>query len=89
MARVRRVKMKIRGPLRRVLCWKYIARIGQIRLMKKLDKSKVMWIIQQTRDGKRTNVEIATALEISAVLVKKLCLYLHASQNALDSRVYD
>jgi len=72
MVRVRRVKMKIRGSLRRVLRWKYIARIGYIRIMKKLDKSKVMWIIQQKRDGNRTNADIATALRISAVWVKKL-----------------
>ena len=40
--------------------------------MKKLDKSKVRWILRQKRAGKMTNRQIADAIGISEIWVKKL-----------------
>ena len=44
-------------------------RVGTIR---KLDESKVNWIIKKKREGSMTNAQIAESMNVSAIWVKKL-----------------
>ena len=40
--------------------------------MKKLDESKVNWIVRKKREGSMTNAQIAESMNVSAIWVKKL-----------------
>jgi len=68
---LRRVEMRIRKSLKRRSLWRHV-RGRRIRVMKKLDESKVQWIVREKRKGEMTSAQIAQAMKISTVWVKKL-----------------
>ena len=63
--------MMVRGFLKRTQRWRHIGR-RRIRVVRKLDESKVKWIILQKKAGKTTNRQIADTMGISEIWVKKL-----------------
>lgn len=67
----RRVEMTVRSLLKHPRQWRYIGK-HRIRVMKKLDKSKVNWIIQEKRKGAKTNKQIADSMGVSVIWIKKL-----------------
>ena len=56
--------MMVRGFLKRTQGWRHIGR-RRIRVMRKLDESKVKWIILQKKAGKTANRQIADTMGIS------------------------
>ena len=67
----RRDGIKIHRWLHRAERWRHIGR-HRIRVMKKLDESKVNWIIKKKREGSMTAIQIAESTNVSAIWVKKL-----------------
>ena len=59
----RRVGIKIRRWLHRAEQWRHIGR-HRIRVMKKLDESKVNWIIKKKREGSMTAIQIVESMNV-------------------------
>ncbi len=69
---IHRVEIKVRGYVRSLRKrWRHIGR-RRVRVMHKLDESKVDWIVRRKREGKMTTAEIAAAIGVSSIWVKKL-----------------
>ena len=71
IGRIRRIETKVCGLLGHAKRWRHIGR-KRIRVMKKLDKSKVEWIVREKAKGEMTNAQIAETMKISVIWVKKL-----------------
>ena len=63
--------------------WRYIGR-RRVRVMKKLDQSKVEWIIKEKRKDTANNKEIAAKMNVSVRWVQKL----HKRYKDADKIVY-
>ena len=68
---------------RRSTVWRYIGR-RRVRVMKKLDSSKVEWIIKEKRKNAASNKEIAAKMNVSVRWVQKL----HKRYKDADKMVY-
>ena len=66
-----RVEIKLRRWLHRA---ERLRRMGKRRIgtTRKLDESKVKWIIEKKREGNMTNAQIAESMNVSVIWVKKL-----------------
>ncbi len=67
----RRVEIKIRRLLHHTELRRHMGK-KRTRVTKKLNESKVNWIIQKKREGNMTNAQIAESMNVSVIWVKKL-----------------